>query len=125
MKLIFTGTGGAFTMSNFNTSMVIQKNDRNLLVDCGTDIRRSLARSGLCARDIETIYITHEHSDHCGGLEWMGFASYFDPNSHKPILIAEEEVMMLLRNTLVGFRYIHGKDMRQLDFLTLSQYLFG
>lgn len=40
-----------------------------LLVDCGFGLRQldaRLARTGLSARDIDAIFVTHEHSDHIG-----------------------------------------------------------
>ena len=42
-----------------------------LLVDCGFSLRAldaRLARIGLCAADLDAVFITHEHSDHVGGL---------------------------------------------------------
>lgn len=40
-----------------------------LLIDCGLGVRQLEARlgeAGLCASDIDAIFITHEHSDHIG-----------------------------------------------------------
>lgn len=40
-----------------------------VLVDCGFSLRelqRRLARRGLCADDIDAVFITHEHGDHVG-----------------------------------------------------------
>ncbi|HSV54164.1 MAG TPA: MBL fold metallo-hydrolase, partial [Burkholderiaceae bacterium] len=40
-----------------------------LLIDCGLGIRvldTRLAQAGLSVRDIDAIFITHEHSDHIG-----------------------------------------------------------
>ncbi len=40
-----------------------------LLIDCGFTLRHldaRLARAGLCASDIDAIFITHEHGDHIG-----------------------------------------------------------
>lgn len=40
-----------------------------LLVDCGFGIRQldqRLAQAGLCAADLDAVFITHEHADHIG-----------------------------------------------------------
>jgi len=40
-----------------------------LLVDCGFSLKRldqRLARAGLAARDIDAVFVTHEHGDHIG-----------------------------------------------------------
>jgi len=80
MKIIFLGTGSAFTMENFQTNMLIEfDSGYKLLVDCGGDIRFSLAAQGLSYLDINGVYISHLHADHIGGMEYMAFASYFDP----------------------------------------------
>jgi ribonuclease BN (tRNA processing enzyme) len=76
-KIIALGTGSAFTMKGWQTNYIIQKNGKNLLVDCGGDIRFSLRDTGFSFKDIDAIYVSHAHQDHSGGLEFMGFARYF------------------------------------------------
>lgn len=81
MKLTWLGTGNAFTTANHQTNALIEF-DRGykLLVDCGGDIRFSLARVGFSYLDINGVYISHLHADHIGGLEYLAFSSYFDPH---------------------------------------------
>ena len=76
-KVIALGTGSAFTMKGRQTNFVINRNEKNLLIDCGGDIRFSLQDHGLGFKDIDGIYISHAHNDHVGGLEFLGFATYF------------------------------------------------
>ncbi|MCF8480224.1 MAG: MBL fold metallo-hydrolase [Rhodospirillum sp.] len=57
-----------------------------LLIDCGGDARRSLAAQGLSQRDLEAVFISHLHGDHVGGLEWLGFTTYFDSTLTRPRL---------------------------------------
>jgi len=80
MKITWLGTGNAFTLENFQTNALIEF-DRGykLLIDCGGDIRFSLAAQGLSYLDINGVYISHLHADHIGGLEYLAFSSYFDP----------------------------------------------
>ena len=80
MKITFLGTGSAFTMKNWQTNLLIEfDSGYKLLVDCGGDIRFSLAEQNLSYLDINGVYISHLHADHIGGLEYLAFASYFDP----------------------------------------------
>lgn len=83
MHLQFLGTGSAFTTKNFQTNFLIRVNGRRLLVDCGGDARHSMDMLGLTHRAIDAVYISHQHSDHIGGLEWLAFMSYFDPGCAK------------------------------------------
>jgi ribonuclease BN (tRNA processing enzyme) len=76
-KLIALGTGSAFTMLGYQTNFLIEQNGKRLLIDCGSDIRFSLKAQGLSFKDIDAVFISHAHNDHCGGLEWLGFTRYF------------------------------------------------
>ena len=91
----FLGTGGAFTIDNYHTNFVVWDDktpDLMLLVDCGSDIRRSLSEAGITHRQIEAVYISHLHDDHCGGLEWLGFISFFDPDTNTPTLLSPDGI---------------------------------
>lgn len=59
MKLLFLGTGSAFSVKNRNSSILIQKNGKNFLFDAGTDIRYSLHENNLSYKAIQNrIYDT-------------------------------------------------------------------
>jgi ribonuclease BN (tRNA processing enzyme) len=96
MKLLFLGSGSAHTLSpdNFQSNMmVIADSGRRLLIDCGSDIRWSLARQGLSHLDVDSVYITHLHADHIGGLEYLGFQRKFDPRCERPTLYLEQSLV--------------------------------
>jgi ribonuclease BN (tRNA processing enzyme) len=113
MKLLFLGSGSAFTVGgdNFHSNMLlINEQDDKLLIDCGSDIRFSLYEAGFSYADITDIYISHLHSDHVGGLEYIGLSTRFDPRCHKPSLyISKELASELWERTLSGgMRSIEG-----------------
>lgn len=93
MELQFIGTGSAFTIgdSNYQSNMLLRSRlGRTLLLDCGTDVRLALYELGLSYRDIDDVYISHLHSDHVGGLEWLGLSTKYDPRCVKPIMYINE-----------------------------------
>lgn len=50
---------------------VIEAGDTRILVDCGfgpRELERRLARVGLSGTDISAVWVTHEHTDHVGGV---------------------------------------------------------
>lgn len=100
MKIKFAGVGSAFTDERYyQSNILIQKNDKNLLVDCGTHAQFSLKEAiGVnnmnIAEKIDALYISHAHADHIGGMEWLGFCSYFNPNSPKKIDLYGNSDMM-------------------------------
>lgn len=101
MKIKFLGTGAAFCLKNYNSNALVIKNDKKLLIDAGTDIRFSLYESDYSYKDIDAIYITHFHSDHIGGLEYIAFKSYFDPQCPKiKLFLHGSFVEMLWENSL-------------------------
>lgn len=106
MKLQFLGTGGAFTniKDNYQSNMVLHAaSGRCLLIDCGSDARHSLAAQGYSYKNIDAVYISHLHADHVGGLEWLAFTTYFDPQQKKPKLYIHPDLReRLWRNVLSG-----------------------
>lgn len=122
MKIIFLGTGSFNSLRNFQTNYIIQHNGRNLLFDCGQDIRFSLEYSGLSYRDIDAVYITHQHADHSGGLETLAFSSYFDPHKSKIKLFGETNLLVQLwLNTLYGgLNSLENKTMSLDDYFDVT-----
>jgi len=125
MELLFLGTGSAFTLKNFQTNMLLSDENSNLslLIDCGSDIRFSLANRGLSYKDIKNIFISHVHGDHVGGLEYIAFCSYFDPTCKKPNLyIPESLIDSLWENTLKGaLGTTQGQPKQLSDFFNVKK----
>ncbi|WP_144867694.1 MBL fold metallo-hydrolase [Hyella patelloides] len=105
-KLLFLGSGSAFTVgaNNFQSNiLLIHDNNQKLLLDCGSDIRFSLYQAGFSHLDITDIYISHLHSDHVGGLEYIGFNTKFDPKCDRPNLYIHEQLKDdIWQKTLAG-----------------------
>jgi ribonuclease BN (tRNA processing enzyme) len=124
-RLLFLGSGSAFTVGtdNYQSNMLlIADNGENLLIDCGSDIRLSLYREGLSYRDITNIYLSHLHSDHVGGLEYMGFSQRFDPHCAKTTLYLSQDLATDLwtRTLSGGMRSIQGGISEINDYFTLK-----
>ncbi len=71
LEILWLGVGSAFAKDNKNTNFIIIKGDTHLLVDFGITGPAALVEHGINSLDIENVYITHAHSDHIGGLEWL------------------------------------------------------
>ena len=96
LKITFLGSGSAFTIDghNYQSNLLLEKDNDSLLIDAGGDIRFSLHELGMSHTDIRNVYISHLHADHIGGLEWLAMNTYFDPNYHgKPNLYCSEDII--------------------------------
>jgi ribonuclease BN (tRNA processing enzyme) len=108
------GSGSAFTMNNYQSNFLISRNEKNLLIDCGGDIRFSMRDFGdLNYLDVDGVYVSHAHADHIGGLEWLAFSSHFDPRYVKqPKLFGESEFIRPLwdKSLSGGLEGLEGID---------------
>ena len=118
MDILFVGTGSAFCTKNYHANAVVIKNDKKFLFDAGGDIRFSLAENSLSYKDIDAVYISHFHTDHIGGLEYLAFKSYFDPEKPKiKLFIHESFVEPLWVNSLkAGLGMIFSGSLTINDF---------
>ncbi len=138
MQLTFLGIASALSegYKKFHANMLIEgSNSRRLLFDCSGDVRHSLYELGYCANDIDAVYISHLHSDHVGGLEWLGFSKYFIEKKLLPLYISPDQVVPLWENVLSGGMstleqeqanletFFHLEPISKLNF-TWEQHLF-
>ena len=87
-RLITLGTrsGPNPTVGRAQSSNALIVNGTLYVVDAGQGVTRRLTRAGLSVRDINTIFITHPHSDHTGGLGGL-LAAVYDSQRAQPVTI--------------------------------------
>ncbi len=78
MRLITLGTraGPLISVGRAQASNLLIVNGTAYVIDAGQGVTRRLARLGTRFRDIGTVFITHPHSDHTGGLGGLMSAIY-------------------------------------------------
>lgn len=87
MKIDVIGSGSAFSLTrNTSSILVTDKHDQRWLIDCGPTVPRALWQRALDVNDIDVLYFTHIHPDHCAGLpvllnRWKSFGR------RKPLII--------------------------------------
>lgn len=103
MKLTFLGTGSAFTLTNYHSNMLLDVDGARLLIDCGGDARHAMRDLSVTSTDVDAVYISHLHADHVGGMEWLAFSTYFQPDADRPRLITHASLVdELWRHCLQG-----------------------
>lgn len=80
---------------------------------------------GLDFKDIDAVYITHQHADHLAGLEMLAFSRYFIPKklteegpAVKPVLYANRTLMREIweHSLRGGLESLQGKIMSLTDY---------
>jgi ribonuclease BN (tRNA processing enzyme) len=89
MKLTIAGSGDAFASGGrLNTCFHVRTGETGFLIDCGATALVSLKRAGFSTNDIDTIYISHLHGDHFGGLPFFLIDALFIAKRTKPLTLA-------------------------------------
>lgn len=114
VKLTFIGSGSAFTTDNYQSNVLLENTnypETKLLVDCGGDARFAIRDIGLSYLDIDSIYISHPHADHIGGLEWVAFSRKFDTRCKKPTLYISKSLKkeIWLNSLSAGLSSLQGE----------------
>jgi len=120
MKLLFLGVSSAFSVgeNRFQSNMLIEsESGSKLLLDCGSDARHSLYAQGYTYSDVDAVYVSHLHSDHIGGLEWLGFSKRFIDGKKITLYISPDLIDILWNNALRG-----GMSSIESEQATLSAY---
>lgn len=79
MKIDVIGCGSAFSKhSNTSSIRIIDSLENQWLIDCGPTVPRAIWQRGIGVDEIQVIYFTHIHPDHCSGLaalinQWKSF----------------------------------------------------
>jgi ribonuclease BN (tRNA processing enzyme) len=72
MRLQFLGSGDAFgSGGRFNMCMLVESKSKRFLIDCGASSLIAMKRFNVSSDSIDTIFITHLHADHFGGLPFF------------------------------------------------------
>ncbi|HBO23535.1 MULTISPECIES: MBL fold metallo-hydrolase [unclassified Providencia] len=102
-QLTVIGNGDAYDSQRTNASILVQENGYQLLVDCGPTVPSQLF-SQIQVDDLDVIYITHCHPDHCLGLtsllNWMD--SY---RRKRPLIIIAQQAQWVILEPLIAFSH--------------------
>jgi ribonuclease BN (tRNA processing enzyme) len=78
LRLQFIGCGDAFgSDGRFNTCFHVTGGRSNFLIDCGASSLIALKKYEIDLNAIQTIFITHFHADHFGGLPFFMLNAQF------------------------------------------------
>jgi ribonuclease BN (tRNA processing enzyme) len=88
MRLTIIGCGDAFGAGGrLHTSFQVRASAMNFLIDCGVTSLIGMRRLGLQPNDIDTVFVSHLHGDHFGGLPWFLVDALYVSNRTKPLVV--------------------------------------
>src|SRR5215472_5951364 len=88
MQVTFLGSGDAFgSGGRFNTCFLVEAQQGTFLVDCGASSLVAIRKSGFNPNTIETVFISHLHGDHFGGLPFLILDAQFYSRRTTPLTI--------------------------------------
>ncbi len=89
MQLTLIGCGDAFGAGGqLQTSFHVRSQAASFLIDCGTSTLIGMQRLGLKPNDIDTVFVTHLHGDHFGGLSWLLIDAQYVSRRTRPLVVA-------------------------------------
>jgi ribonuclease BN (tRNA processing enzyme) len=88
MRLTLIGCGDAFgSGGSLHTSFHVRSSRSTFLIDCGVTTLIGMRRLGLQPSDIDTVFVTHLHGDHFGGLPWLLLDAQFVSKRTRPMIV--------------------------------------
>lgn len=89
MRLTIIGCGDAFGAGgSLQTSFHVSASASSLLIDCGTSTLIGMRRLGLEPNGIDTVFVSHLHGDHFGGLAWLLVDAIYVSKRTRPLIVA-------------------------------------
>ena len=88
MRVQFVGSGDAFgSGGRFNTCFRVERSSGDFLIDCGASTMIALRRLGIDPNAIRTIFVSHLHGDHFGGLPFFILDAQFYSRRQAPLTL--------------------------------------
>jgi ribonuclease BN (tRNA processing enzyme) len=89
MELRVLGSGDAFgSGGRFNTCFHVAASTGRFLIDCGASVLVAMRRFGIDPNRIETVFLTHLHGDHYGGLPFLILDAQLVSRRTAPLTVA-------------------------------------
>ncbi|MCP4808773.1 MAG: MBL fold metallo-hydrolase [Proteobacteria bacterium] len=106
LHVVFGGTGTLSTDDRAGSSVAILAADRVLLFDTGPGSTRVLGQSGVPLQHVDTVFLTHFHSDHYGDLGQLTIASEVLGRDHALTVVGPDGV----EDVVAGFEQAYRID---------------
>lgn len=114
----FVGVGSAFAKKQAQTSLIIAKNRKTILVDVGSNIPQALHEKGIRITDFDYYHLTHSHADHIGGVEELLLSARYICKKKPQLIITPTYQDILWEKSLKG-----GCEFNEAGFLSFTDFM--
>lgn len=88
MKFRVLGCGDAFgSGGRFNTCFLVETSRSAFLIDCGASSLVAMRRFGVDPNAVSSVFISHLHGDHFGGLPFLILDAQFVSHRQRPLTL--------------------------------------
>ncbi|WP_435066835.1 MBL fold metallo-hydrolase [Haloplanus sp. C73] len=109
MRLTFLGTGSAMPLPDrAQTGLVVERDDRRVLVDCGAGVLHRLAATDAGYEGVSTVLLTHLHLDHVADLLPLLKARWLSGDDHLEV-VGPRGTKRLVDDLFDAFDYLDGR----------------
>lgn len=120
MQLTFVGTGsGKTSLKRFHSSILINSENHNLLIDAGDGTSKALLNLGVDYKNIDTILFSHYHADHFGGIASL-FTQMKIAGRTEPLTFVTHKLLVNALKNFINSTYmffeIAGFDVKIIGF---------
>jgi len=110
LRATFLGTGSAIpTGERTQSGVLVERDDDALLVDCGSGVLESLARTDVAPADLDAVCLTHHHLDHASDLLALAKARWLTDADESLPVVGPPGTRDLLADLLDAFDYLRGR----------------
>ena len=121
-RIVFLGTGSAFSLTRQMTSIVLIYDGRAVMVDCGDGMGtvRNLYKANIPLNSVNDIFFTHKHADHISGISQFMFCKLFkDPDAKVRICGSRENLPAIKRFIFDTHDFVKARE-KQIAFVITS-----
>lgn len=112
MRIVFFGTTHGVPEPNRKYSCsLVEAGGRKYLIDAGTDPMPELHNRGIDPKEISAIFITHNHSDHIGGLvPFVDLCCWFYKDVNPQIYVPEIKAIDAMKGWITAVSNVFRED---------------
>lgn len=104
MELLFLGTSSGTPTKTRNVTGLALMEDQGrawCLIDCGEGTQHQLLHTPLSVNDLQAIFVTHVHGDHCYGLPGLLASAGLNGRKSALTIVAPKGIQEWLESTMV------------------------